>query len=671
MLLELGRNHLESCQYDLAMSMFDAASDAVSCPLESSSASLSQQIQWESQDAFSKAESVIRKPAVDTYLEHACDVGPRQLRSAPLTNESNSIEFLQLTVCYNKALIYHAKNEVSQAADLYQIILGAFAQTVQPRPQNDDLLHLLMCVYNNLGHISYAQKAKDMALQHFQSAFAFGKRMRNPSAAQSLEIADALSNLCRCKYMEADVCSAVYEALEEILRVRLAFLDEDHPDVASAHFNLGIAEYLRKNNIKAMSHLMQYLKIATLHTNSAVDPLPGLIYVLLIHNDGNEDKMSRDLVCGLRSLQDKRHEVGHEHTGVASILNFIGTILFHQQELEHALFFFQEELRLEKGAPASNDDIGVSVTCNNIGRIMQELGRFPQAIQYYQQALRGRFENQIISEQNGEVEITKRVPTSTCSFSEPPATMNLFSTVWYNLGLIHDKMEAYPKAIKAFQMSLNLRRAMLGPDHADVACLVYNIGVLQMEQEMLNEATDSFREALRIRMVASAGQLNDRHVVKTLHKLSYLHRSKGNISGALEASMEILHILKRSDEFDLTPRIKNMRITLRDISELHHAQGELDMALKVACEAVQLLRNFRVSPDSASFGLSSCIEQECSALLLVGSLYHELCEPEKAKLFFSKAADLIQHKGAAVSSALMPLLEVSIILGSNHCAPEA
>ena len=59
--------------------------------------------------------------------------------------------------------------------------------------------------------------------------------------------------------------------------------------------------------------------------------------------------------------------------------------------------------------------------------------------------------------------------------------MNLYSTVWYNLGLIHDKMGAFTDAIRAFHMSLKLRRAMLGKDHPDVACLLYNIGVLQME----------------------------------------------------------------------------------------------------------------------------------------------------------------------------------------------
>jgi tetratricopeptide (TPR) repeat protein len=277
---------------------------------------------------------------------------------------------------------------------------------------------------------------------------------------------------------------------------------------------------------------------------------------------------------------------------VASLLNFIGTLLFHQRELDHALLFFQEELHLEEHLVDKGEDACVSVTCNNIGRILQELGRFHQAIHYYQRSLRHKFGNVPLEMDmfKGKGEIPSIASASSDDHDLPPATMNLYSTVWYNLGLIHDKMGAYPDAIKAFQMSLKLRRAMLGRNHADVACLLYNIGVLQMEQQMLNEATDSFREALRIRRVAATGQLNDRHVVKTLQKLSSLHKSKGNIPGALEACNEVIHILKISADFDTVSRRRKTGATLRDIAELHHARGDLNFALYTAIESVASLR---------------------------------------------------------------------------------
>lgn len=660
--------------------MLDASLRAVSSSPTIDRVDLSSIIEWEKKIGVKKSADALLVP-VDTYLEDVEDVGPRPFRAAfKPTEESRDADFLQLVICYNKALIYHARKEISIASNFYELILWRINQAVKPNtPLPNEWIHLAMCVYNNLGHISYCQQVECMALLQFEASISFGKRIGNASYAFSLDYAAVLSNWCRSKYMDADVCYAVFAALEEVLRIRVSLLKWDHPDVASAHFNLGMAEYLRKNNPKAMSHLMQYLRVASESNGvkSVIDPLPGLVYVLLIKHDGVDDKISRDLVWGLRSLQEKRNEVGPQHSEVASVLNYIGTLLFQKHELEHALMFFQEELRLEEQCTDEGDNFGVSVTCNNIGRILQELGRFPQAIKYYQKSLEDKFGDAVVSELNALVQPSKgcnrdvSVAVLNEAFSGPPASMNLFSTVWYNIGLIHDKMGAYAKAIKAFRMSLNIRRAMLGPDHADIACLVYNIGVLQMEQEFLTEATDSFREALRIRSVASTGQLNDRHVVKTLQKLASLHKAKGNIQGALEACREVIHILKGSDEFDSSCRAKSMGATLREIAELYHAQGNLDVALQNAFEGIQLLRSCGMDGCNTPSDIALYIEQEATSLLLLGSLYHELCEPMKAIECYAEAVRLIQSHAGAVSATLMPLLEVSCLLRSSQCAAEA
>merc|ERR1712232_1278171 len=131
------------------------------------------------------------------------------------------------------------------------------------------------------------------------------------------------------------------------------------------------------------------------------------------------------------------------------------------------------------------------------------------AIEYYHRALQNEYGDDIKqwkSCSKGASGVSQNMP---CDKNLPPSTMNLYSTIWYNLGLIHDRLGSCIEAINAFQMSLGLRKAMLGVDHADVACLLYNIGVLQMEQQLLKEATVSFREALRIRRVVATGQLND------------------------------------------------------------------------------------------------------------------------------------------------------------------
>eukprot|EP00539_Tryblionella_compressa_P014382 CAMPEP_0178828524 /NCGR_PEP_ID=MMETSP0746-20121128/7878_1 /TAXON_ID=913974 /ORGANISM="Nitzschia punctata, Strain CCMP561" /LENGTH=783 /DNA_ID=CAMNT_0020490515 /DNA_START=44 /DNA_END=2395 /DNA_ORIENTATION=+ len=746
LLLSVGSDYLSQGKHEEAMSAFDAAFQVLSSPSGATSdvntsVALAAQRKWNEQHQQTASSSCHRMQSlpvhtsnllgdshcsdgfeascfsssdtntpVDTYHEDECDVGPRPFRAAVVPSDSMDVDVLQLIICYNQALVHHARKECSLALQLYNFITGTIGTTLSSGSAaltaNNlvTLSRLAMRAHNNMGQIDYAERSEEQAMVQFETALGYARKVPDTSASNQLEIATILSNWCRVQWMLGRVDDTVYQALEEILRIRSNFLGWDHVDVASAHFNLGMAEYSRSCNDKALGYFMQYLHISShrLKSNKKVDldPIPGLIFVLLIKNDEKDDKMSQDLVWGLRTLQDKRQDLGPKNSEVASVLNFIGTLLFHQRELDHALLFFQEELRLEEEFMGAEDDVSVSVTCNNIGRILQELGRYPQAIYYYQRSLRHRYGDEFFGKsRSGCASMEKNSNNKDCAMSDtseecldkidasedtPASTMNLYSTVWYNLGLIHDKMGAFSEAIRAFRMSLNLRRAMLGRDHSDVACLLYNIGVLQMEQQLLNDATASFREALRIRRVAATGQLNDRHVVKTLQKLASLHKSKGNIKGALEACREVMQVLKASVDFDCSSRNKNMGMTLREISELHHAEGELQLALERAVDSFNVLRSTRVGINNMDDQeQSSCLEQETASLLLIGSLQHEACAPVEASATFAEAARVIhsslcshmddgsgttRHPNAAT---LLPLLEVSTMLASAQCAPEA
>lgn len=690
-LLNVGSKLFTEGKEDDAMSMFDAADQVLSTACDGKRVALcASQLEWGSQQLSESADLIQIRDPVDTYHEDECDVGPRPFCKPLVPLNYMHADLIQITIWYNKALICHSKRDAIQAIRLYQAVITevtrALASTVQNFMNANDLYHLAMRAYNNIGHIHYLESSEESALFHFQTAVSFAEMIEDSSSSHQIDYASVLSNWCRVQWMMGDVSDALHSALEKVLKIRSDVLGWDHADVAASHYNLGMIQYARQSNEEAQSHLMKYLQVAAhrakLYSESELDPMPALIYVLLIKNDDKNDKMAQDLVRGLRTLQDKRQDLGPNNSEIASVLNFIGTLLFHQRELDHALLFFQEELRLEELLVATSENISVSVTCNNIGRILQELGRFPEAIYYYQRSLEPEF-GRIV---NNGIECCKLDMAQSIELFDdrcidaPQATMNLYSTVWYNLGLIHDKMGAFKDAIKAFQMSLKVRRAMLGPDHADVACLLYNIGVLQMEQQLLAEATESFREALRIRRVATTGQLNDRHVVKTLQKLATLHKSKGNIAGALEACHEVLHILKVSSDFDKVLRNRDMGSTMKEIADLHHAKGDIEKAIEVARESVKLLERCRSEGCNSTAEHFTCVEQETATLLLIGSLEHERCDSVQAHAVFAEAARLIQINSIAFNTceapqssqaALRPLLEVSNMLASAHCAPEA
>ena len=719
---------------------------------------------------------------IDTYHEDECDVGPRTFNEAIVPDDvmGLDIDVLHLIISYNQALAFHRSKNYVLASQLYKFITSTVATYLSTTgTTHATLSHLAMRAHNNMGQIEYTERSEECAHSEFDNALAYVRGHNHQHQYQQaaapiisvaavviantttpehqLEIASVLSNWCRTRWMLGRIDENVYTALEDILRIRSSHMDENHPDIAVAHFNLGRAEFSRQSNTKALKHFLHYMRISshrfqeknssnTKNTNNndkegvgnievdfELDPIQGLIYVLQIQNDEKDDEMSQDLIWGLRTLQEKRTELGSIHTEVASVLNYIGTLLFRRRELDYALCFFAQELRVEErlrvqagkkllsslSSSSHNDDVSISVTCNNIGRILQELGRYPEAKYYYQRSLgnnEGDDDNNnsdmsannctirggssknssktvsqnVVNEDGGDNDNDDDENTS----DVPSAAMNLYSTVWYNLGLIHDKMGAFKEAIRAFRMSLKLRRAMLGHEHSDVSCLLYNIGVLQMEQNLLEEASESFREALAHRHVAGKGQLNDHHVIKTLRKLSSLHKSKGNLNGALQANRDILSVLTTSTDFKYATRNRKIAIVMRNIADLYQAQGNLQVALEHATNSANLFRLLRTTPvehqrmeddmdvdnteeedeDDDEKDNNSFIEEELNALLLVGSLQHEQCDPLNAQVAFSETARLVHSTlstSAKFASTLLPLLEVSAMLASAHCAAEA
>lgn len=662
----------------------------------------------------------------DTYHEDECDVGPRPFRlpifpEAALFNcESDRyplvIVYAEVLIMYNRALLHHSSSEYGEAMRLYEASVltlakllpaeGGLATTLLTPELYKQLLELCMRVQNNMGQITYMLGLEDTAIDHFEASLVCAKRRMEVCAyaadALRLDYATVISNWCRVHWMSGDIQDKVHQGLEEVLRIRSSVLGWDHVDVASSHFNLGVAEYARNSSEAALAHLFSYLNVAAHHAKKAkelgrrkteanlLDPIPALIYILLLKNEHKHDEVSQELVRGLRSLQEKRADVGPQGPEVASVLNFIGTLLFHQKDFEHALLFFQEELRLEENLVFHEDDVSISVTCNNIGRILQELARLNEAKYYYHRALKSHYGDRV------EEWCASPQKQTFCPLQWnikhmqdlPHSTMQLYSAVWYNLGLIHDKLGSYGEATNAFKVSLGLRRAMLGPNHADVACLLYNIGVLQMEQHMLQDATASFREALRIRQMSpSTGHLNDTHVVQTLKKLASLHKAKGNIAGALETSFEILNIQKVSastsvpapdasfcinNKNEAAMKTKDIGVTLREIAELYHAEGNLALAVKLAQESIEVVRSSQLAAGE-TMEYVAYSEELVAGLLLLGSLFHEHCEPITACQLFQEALTIIRQVSSYFPSSteLDAMQEVTEILAASHCAPVA
>ena len=657
-----------------ALQLFDLAHGVLLLPTEQTCQEATSAIMSRQNIPSEGLTSVEDFDGPDVYHEDESDAGPRHLKTpVRIASSSASLDstIMDVIIAFNRAQIHHLHENFPEARQLYLSAM-AHIHTLMLRYGQQapmELLEVGMRAYNNVGQLLYIDADEENAKVYFEAGLMFARRTPEHSTTHQLEYANILSNWCRMSLLRGDASETVLKRLHEVLRIRTTLLGGGHFDVIATQFNIGLVEYTCGRSIEAIGYFRDYLKVAKGHHSldfNRLDPVPALVYILLINHEDADDGLSNELVRGLRTLQDKRQEQGAHSPEVASVLNFVGTILFHRRDFEYALVFFREELRLEETLIECRDDISVSVTCNNIGRILQELGRYNEAVRFYERALEKEYGPIVHCGKGRKAAEPIRMPAGWSIDNLSRSSANLFSTAWYNLGLIHDKLGSYADAIRAFHMSLDLRVLMLGKDHPDIACLLYNIGVLQMEQQLLTEASHSFREALRIRHTGSRGQLNDGHIIKTLEKLVSLQKAKGNIVGALESLKEIVSLQESSSEFATEEQSKNLGISLRSIAELHHAAGGLTEALETANEAIDRLRQ-------APFSDVQVIEQLVSTMLFAGSVYHELCDSTNATAYLEDATNVIEASSSLhpPSPCLDALLELTRILGTQRCAPVA
>ena len=611
---------------------------------------------------------------IDLYQEEGSDIGPRCLMESiqmdSRTSDDAKLDLVEAVATFNSGLVHHNQRELEEACTVYESVLyyvyGLLQTFGAQEVPSSTILTLGMQAHNNLGAIAYLSNCEDDVRNNFDAALIFARQLLRKAKHQHLAIASVVSNWCRIHWARGDIeADSLFQCMEEVLRLRSDSLPWYHVDVAASHLNLATAHHASGLSDKAIYHLQQYLEISAYHAGAKlnqVDPIPALIYLLLVRVEDREDPASQDLARALRALQDKRQDQGRNSAEVASVLNYVGTLLFHAQDYANAMMFFQEELRIEKSLDEC-EQMSLAVTCNNIARTLQEQGKFQEAMVYYQHAL-GSEDQALHEDQYEQLDAT---------------ATNLFSTVWYNLGLIHDKLGETTKAIHAFQVSLKLRKVILGSLHPDIACLWYNVGVLQMERGFLNDSQTSFLHALEIRSKCREHQLNDERVLKTMQKLSSLQKNAGNLRGAIDALEQMLHLLQQSTCHQIL-RARELSGVFYKIAELYHELNDSCKSFimaRLAVEAVEAVTHILLEEESSEVSVCekiATVEQWALSHLLVGSLLHEKNEPLEAYHVLEQLESTLNVlTGQAIFSipSLAALTQVVGLLATPQCAPQA
>jgi tetratricopeptide (TPR) repeat protein len=675
----LGNSLYRSGKAEEAIESFDSAllmvksegtrwdSEAAICP-----ASINHKLLYTSINSY----SVTLNHAPDSFFEGECDVGPRPIHS-PLHIEYSllptpNLSIVMAVLLYNKGVVQHSSGIYEAAADTFGQALAALTKNWSRDLIGSDVVfsclsHIRALTHNNLGHIRYIEGDDLNAVFHFEAALQLSRYVVHVDDEREWALTKATfaSNFARTKWMTGDVSKMdLLCVFREVLRLRSSWLPVDHPDVVCSHLNLGFYLYASGDKNESKVQIKEYLKYATL-ADSILDPIPAISYLLLIEHDEKDDHLSIEVVRTVRSLLEAREELGAFNAEVASILNYIGTLLFQGRQLEEAMIFYKHELEIEDKLARTSDGISVSVTYNNIGRILQELGRLDEAIGCYKRALTTNSSVDLSDPELGKQTLSGTSIAFASNVHD--SILNLYSTICYNLGLIYDRMGSRREAIVAFDMSLQMRQCLFGCDHPDVACLWYNLGTLQIECDELDAAYTSLKEALRIRSIGRF-QEDPKKICATLARLAHLQGGKGLLEEAIATHSEILQLQSASIDSD------TIAATLFRISELHYARGNNLMALQSAQQSLGIALSSEDLMSSQFHGeVLQNVETVANTMFLIGSLQHEIGDSDAACHILREAHGLVssarRRLGGFAAAQLDALLEALELIGRPSCAP--
>jgi tetratricopeptide (TPR) repeat protein len=98
--------------------------------------------------------------------------------------------------------------------------------------------------------------------------------------------------------------------------------------------------------------------------------------------------------------------------------------------------------------------------------------------------------------------------------------------------------------LKFYRETLEVERAALGPDHADVVVTLQNLAQLHHQRGELEQALTYFREALGIQQAIL--DANDVSISQTLNHIGNVYLQRGDAKQLIEAFSEALRIIRRA-----------------------------------------------------------------------------------------------------------------------------
>lgn len=207
--------------------------------------------------------------------------------------------------------------------------------------------------------------------------------------------------------------------------------------------------------------------------------------------------------------------------------------------------FFLSEMRVE-----------VADLMNNIGRYLEEIANFDQALKWHHKALTIR--KQLLG--------TEHIDTATS---------------YHNIGRVYDNKGKYPLALEWYYKALPIRENVLGCEHPDTAETYHRIGFAYHRTDY-SESLRWYEKARKIREKIYGTQ----HLitVETYHGIAGIYTRQGKYRQALELYEKNLQIQKNN----LESKHPSIALSYSCIAQVYIRQGNYTESLKLDNKALEI-----------------------------------------------------------------------------------
>jgi tetratricopeptide (TPR) repeat protein len=426
------------------------------------------------------------------------------------------------------------------------------------------------------------------------------------------------------------------------IEIQQQSLPPNHPQMATAHSNIGVVYHRMGDYPKALSCYEKALAIwqqslprnhpqmATAHSNI------GVVY----HRMGDYPKA---LSCYEKALAISQQSLPRNHPSLALSCNNIGVVYIDMGNYPKALTYYEKTLGIQQQSLPPNHP-SLASAYNNIGNVYYKMGDYPKALSCYEKAL--KIKQQTLPPNHPSLAMSyiahglvynkmKEYPKAIAFYEKAleiqkqslPQNHPDLAMSYNNISIVYDNMDDYPKELSCYEKALEIRKQSLPPNHPDLASSYNNIGTVYYKMGDYPKALSCYEKALEIRKQSLSP--NHLDLASLYDNMGVVYCNMDDESKALSSYEQSLEIRKQSlpsNHPDLAMPYNNIGVVYQNISDYPKALSYYEKALEIQKQSLP--------PNHPDLAMSYAN---------IGLLYEKKGDYSKARSFLERSVNIAQQ----------------------------